>query len=364
MFKILTNIDMFGTKVEFSIFKKNRYKTMTGGFLTCLNIVLISIFGIYIGKDFIQKNDPIIMFKEDHPESYPRPILLNPNNILVPWKLTDDEDKPVNFENIIYPNIIYTKYAKNDKNNFEMIEQTKMNITKCNKDIANMTEFTNYFSLEDWYCFDWTQSNYTFGGGWDGDYVDYFHIIFSICPDAEVYNKDVCTSNDKLKELFKTQVYFSMLYQEYYVNPDSIEDPLKLTFKNYYFLLDYNIMKQDKLFFKNVLFNDDQGWSLTEEKLYSIYSFDNMITDFTISKIDKIEEGMDSYLYIMIIYMQKSYDSYSRKYKKLQVILSTIGGLMQVLLSLTGFLYGFYNKYSRNLFIINELFEFSEIKVK
>jgi hypothetical protein len=60
-----------------------------------------------------------------------------------------------------------------------------------------------------------------------------------ICPDGNAFNKDYCSSYEEVKDLFDTSVYFSLLSQYYYFVPDNIENPLKLSFKNYYFVMEY-----------------------------------------------------------------------------------------------------------------------------
>ncbi len=108
----MKDFDIYGTKMQFSIFKRNRFKSVFGGIFSIITLIIIVIFTFFFGKDFFYKTNPIILFKEEHPDRYLPAITLNSSNLLIPWRISDLNDVPVNFENIVYPIISHHRYKK------------------------------------------------------------------------------------------------------------------------------------------------------------------------------------------------------------------------------------------------------------
>jgi hypothetical protein len=147
-------MDIFGTQMKFSLYRRVKYTSLLGGFSSILAYITIIVFTFVFGKNFFYKTNPKILFKQERPDIYPPPIQINGENIVIPWRITDENDAPVNFTNIIYPIMSHWKYKIGETKNLQLVEVISLPLTKCNEKNANMTEFLFYFSIEDWYCFD------------------------------------------------------------------------------------------------------------------------------------------------------------------------------------------------------------------
>ena len=92
---------------------------------------------------------------------------MTPENFVIPWRLTNDNGKLIDFQNKLNPVLTYYQYVLNSTGQI-LTKQVDIGVTKCNTENAKMPEFTTKVSLDDWYCMDWTKDNFTFGGYWDG----------------------------------------------------------------------------------------------------------------------------------------------------------------------------------------------------
>ncbi len=135
MNQLITNLDMYGTIFEFTIFKKSKFKTFTGGIFTLMSLTTILVFVYLFGKDFFLRENPSVLFHEMHPDNYPPPVNLNKENFTIAWRLSDDDGEPVNFTNLFYPIIEYRNYETNSSGTL-LSKYLKLENTKCSYDIV------------------------------------------------------------------------------------------------------------------------------------------------------------------------------------------------------------------------------------
>ena len=109
----LIEIDIFGTSLEFTTFKKSKYQTLVGGIFSILAICIILIFSIIFSRDFFNKTNPKIIQSIVRPEQYPEATILNDENFMIIFRLGDINCKPFNFSEILYPVVNQIKYKMN-----------------------------------------------------------------------------------------------------------------------------------------------------------------------------------------------------------------------------------------------------------
>jgi hypothetical protein len=361
MVELLKLIDIFDTNFQFRTFNKSKFRTNIGGIISLTSVLLIIVFSIFFGWDFFFKKNPKILNQTIFPDKYPDPFLMTPENFVLPWRLSDDYSQTVNFTNLIYPRLQYFKYKLNESGQImEHIED--LQYSKCNSLNAKVPEFVNEFKIEDWYCVDWDKhKNLTFGGYWDGDFVEYYSLVLHSCPNGEPFSPEGnCTSLDKLKDFLEggNIVYVDFLYPEYYFVADDLNNPLRISYKNYFYGLSSSMIKKDRLFFKRVELYDDQGWifnSETQTNQYGAYERDSEIS-FN-NPDDYGKPGRSSIIYYMIYYNMKKFDHIQRSYMKFQDFSAVIGGFMKIVLVIAGLFSYLFNDKLRDEVIYNELFE-------
>lgn len=283
-------------------------------------------------------------------------------NFVIPWRITDIKNLPINFENIIYPVITYYKYETNSSGQYPTYNR-KVDIVKCNETFARVPEFTGNFPLENYYCMDWSQDNYTFGGNWDGHYFNSFDITFYFCKDGQNFSPESkCTDINIVKELINQYIYFDILYPEYYFVPEDLDNPLRIFYKTYYYPLSLNIQKIDRLYFKEVFLKDDQGWIVTDYKQSKKYGAADIKSEYNIFESSQYGvEGNTSIFYSIEFVTQKNYDKIFRSYMKFQDFAAVIGGFIKIVLFAGGLFSYFFNNLIRDEIIYNLLFDYQSI---
>ena len=58
MFDLLRTIDIFGKPFNFTILNYYKYKTTFGGLMSIICSIIIIVFGLIYGQDFIQQKKP------------------------------------------------------------------------------------------------------------------------------------------------------------------------------------------------------------------------------------------------------------------------------------------------------------------
>jgi hypothetical protein len=262
--KTLQNIDIFGKRFGFKLKNEETFKTVFGGVLTVFTLTVILIFSIFMGQDFYYRINPSVYINTSVPENYDPPILLTPENFTIAWRIEGLDRNPVNITNIIYPVTTNIHFKRND-NGMAISRIDFLKPTKCNAENSKMEAFNKFNKIEDWYCMDSTKGNLSLGGFFDGDYVSAINVMLLLCSNPyEYYNPNLsnCTKIEDFQRFaFKhKRLQISVMYPEYYFDSNDFLNPLKITFKNYYYHFNLKTLKVDRFFFNKVLLNDDQRW--------------------------------------------------------------------------------------------------------
>ncbi len=238
----LRKIDIFGTKFGFKLEKQETYKTALGGTLTIITSTIVVLFAIFFGQDFYNRINPSVYTDLIVPQKYDPPVTLAPENFTIAWRLENYIKLSANFTRIIYPEMHNIRFKRNETTNeMEQLEYKILEMTKCNYSAKNDDEFSKNYKLDEWYCFDWSNRDFSFGGNWDGDYINYFMVGLYLCEAGQAYNETNpnCTSIDEYDKFISENGVLSMsiLYPQYYFAADDVSNPLRVSYRNFYYYL-------------------------------------------------------------------------------------------------------------------------------
>jgi hypothetical protein len=365
MSNFLKKIDLFGVTFQFRVMKENKFRTTVGGILTIFYTMILIVFFFLLGRDFMFKKNPRVSSQEIIPENYTDPFVLTQDNMLIAWRLSDEYAIPINFEGIVYPFITYYHYSNeiDDMNGSYLHYSKNIEFTKCSS-LKNLSkEFSEYYNTDEWYCIDWGNKNLTFGGGWDATFTDYFNLKLSLCPSGGNFSPGKnCTDIETIEPLLKSDnpAYFDILFPEYYLNIDDLNNPLRLRYKNYFYKLSVNIQKNDRMFFKNVTLDDDVGWIFEESHISSLISFSERQNDFDyLSEHDYGNPDFSSTFYVMNFYMDKDSLLVKRSFMKIQELGAIMGGFTKFIILICNFLSIFKVKIM-NQFLWSQFFDYKD----
>ncbi len=360
---ILTKIDFFGATFGFTINKREKYKTALGGIFSIMNLTIIGIFTIFFGQDFYYRINPMVYLNTIVPDKYDPPLVLKPENFTFAWRIESNK-LALNFSNTLYPVMRRFRYKRDEKDVLDLVDDIPLEMTKCNAENTKLKEFKDNFKLDDWYCFDWTKNvkdGFTFGGFWDGDYVNGFQTLLYLCENGGVYNASnpKCTKLEDYREfsnLYKG-LQISIMYPQYFFAADDVKDPLRITYKNYYYYFNLKTFKIDRLFFNKVTLNDDRGWILEDTKSSSMLSLNRIQSD---QNLNEIFDGSSSQLYEFNLYMEKSSQMIRRSYMKIQDVSAKVGGIIKFIMTVFSLLDMFFSGHFFNVFIFDKIFSYPE----
>jgi hypothetical protein len=357
MLNYMKFIDMFGTSFQFTIFKKEKFRTIVGAILTVISFVIILVFSFFFGSDFYYKLNPKVLTEIIQPEIYPPSFELSPENLVLAWRITDSSDLLINYTGIIYPVITYYNFHLNsteqDKDRVEVLS-----IQKCSDLNVKMKEFV--FPKDDWYCLDWSSGNYSLGGYWDANSIDYFELVLYYCPEGQPFGpENNCTDLKTMQKLVaNNNLFFSLLSPNYFFLPSDIQDPLKTSFSNYYFAVSLTMQKTDRIFFQEVELDDDQGWILKIKELKKRYSMNKLTTDFSYFDINNFGlPDVPSDFYHLNFYFLKQKITIRRSFMKAQDFAAIMGGFIKTVTLIAMTISNFFNFFEREEKIYNEFFQ-------
>jgi hypothetical protein len=104
----------------------------------------------------------------------------------------------------------------------------------CNSSLTNVPEFNDNYNILQHTCMNLRNYNYSFGGNLDGRFVYYFYILLTFCRDFRDFSiSEVnCSSLEKVKDLLKNHMTFEIIYPQYYLIPDDIENPMRVSYNS------------------------------------------------------------------------------------------------------------------------------------
>ena len=360
----LSNIDIYGTDFQFTIFQNNKFRTVFGGLSTIVTVGLLLMFSLLFGKDLFYRTNPKVLYQNVFPTTYSS-FQMRPDNFVVAYRLSYSNGDSLTPDDMskIYPVPLYFSYLKNKTTGqLDSVIAEQLPVNRCSTNNSKIKEFNQNYNISDWYCFDWsdTTQNYTFGGGWDGDFLNYFALSYAFCPNGNWVQPDAnCSSYSDIKNVLNNGVYVQFLYINDVFAPENLTNPLSIVYQNYFFTLDPLFRKTDRFYFHEVNLKDDQGWFTESINNQSVYSFSNIQSDYFLKQIsDYSTPGSPSLLYTSVFYLSKNYDSYSRSFMKIQDFAAIMAGFFKITLVMFSLICNVINYYQRDEYIFNELFEY------
>src|SRR4051794_14124702 len=100
---LIKKLDIFGTGFEFTTFKHSKFQTLLGASFTIVCLIIIIVFSFLFGRDFYFRQNPRVLAQIKVPDNYSEPFVMNTDNFLVAWRISDTNSKKVDFTGYLYP---------------------------------------------------------------------------------------------------------------------------------------------------------------------------------------------------------------------------------------------------------------------
>ena len=364
IYKAIKNVDFLGSHFHFYSGHKRKKQTVLGGTFTLIIIFFFIILCYIFGYNFITKNNPLVTISIENTFSY-EILDTKKDSVFFAFRIEDYDGNFVNISDKLYIKIYYYSSEQNQNGEY----RTKIKDEFLSYHICNDSDFSNNYNLSKNYgilfCPDFGGKK--FGGYWDSPNLYYFEIQVFFCENGEqVSNNSKCTPLNELKEFLNQDnpKFFALYYQIVQFNPLSIQKPLMKLYKNFYYILSYNLQRNDDIFLKKTIVNDDQGWIFSNIKNISSWGVDLIRSTYAFfSDNDLNHQGSSSKIYEANLYtiMEKNY--YTRNYTKIQIIIAEIGSFINILIIFFGAITKYFGENIRKLDTILNLFNFEEKKI-
>ena len=318
--KCLSNIDIYGTRVDFTLFDNTKYKTSCGGFITILTGILFLICFYYFGKDFYNRTNPHFLRQMITVMDYPI-YTLNRNDLFLAVRLEDNNGNYFNNSGYLEIQYILKKYMTDSSGNFqstsyplEFTNCTMLNLTKMrlqtNKNLSEMSCIK----------FDNTQ----LGGLWDAPILNFIQIIYSPCINTTI-NGNSCLDPYLAADTLNSQlISFNIYSMVYFTDLNDYDNPLKSKLYNYYTYVNTQASKNMRLFYRQANISTDLNYIIQAPEKYSLFGIDNFLIDNL--KVNPSFENAknDTNIALIEIYFSNNIETFDVAYLKLQEILATL----------------------------------------
>ena len=334
MKNFLKMCDFYGTQFHWYFERRQKYYSSHGGIFSLISffsyIAFIIIFGF---KDF--KRTQSISTISNIPPSGDKTIKFGKQKLYLPWRIMDYGDTFINHTGILFPRIYYFTNRYNNQTQLMETNFKLLNYSLCNEtSMKNLgKDYILNSNLDKLFCID--MEDLEMGGSWNSKFINYLRLDLNLCKDGENYNDNNtnCTPPDHLISLFgkDNNWFFELLYPSVQFQPNNKDRPIFVLYNSYYYGLNTNSNKVDRIYLQEHIFEDEQGWIFNYPIKNSTYWGVNSIkSDFYTAGRDIFRHGSTSRLYSLKLYIDYGTVYYYRKYKKIYEIISEILPIMKI----------------------------------
>ena len=355
------SLDFFGSYLHWYVNSKKKVYTCLGGILTVFSSIICGILLAFLIKDFMCRDNPNVT--ENDKSNYEfKKIKFNQQKIYIPWTISDYHNK-VNFSEWIYPVIYYYYGERNKITNNLIFKSKKLNYTYCNKtNLKDVKYFHDaYIDFNSLYCID--MDDLIMGGDYFHDFVYHIQMDFYLCEDGVNMGTEgkKCTDYDELSKYIgdDNAWHIEIYYPEIQFIQKKKNNPIELFYNAHFYNFNKLNTKVERLYLKEFLLIDDQGWIFKNNKNTTLWGFDKLESDFysrTQDGNDFITDFTSSKIYSLIIYLSRNTKMFTRTYTKLLDALGNIISIVNGIFILFKYFSQFFTEAYQDREILNNVF--------
>ena len=265
---IYTIFDIYGSNYYLNFNKKNKHNTIFGlilGIISILSFCILSIYYIII----IIKRKKYSIKSDSHISSN---IKLNITNfpLFISYFGFDGE----NYINNNKLNSIFLSYVK-DYNQIE-IPLIDCNLIDLKKN-EDYNFINNYYNISNSKCLNYSDE-ILINNDEINNKNNHLNILLYKC-NSLFDNKNECYNESELYKKLDNS-YFIFGFIEYYIDYNSINNPIKKRIKIEEIIISYNLKKTIKYYFEKVELNSNNGYFFNSITSFNFYTFDSYTFDF------------------------------------------------------------------------------------
>ena len=234
---------------------------------------------------------------------------------------------------------------------------TKLEQTECN--LTNLPEYRRHGyeheffsnSLDRYYCFKQTvnKDKITLGGNFGSSFYGVMSFRVSRCNNQT--NNNNCYSNEIINDKIKL-AWFEVFFLDHFIDINNFEQPIQTYSNSFYTTIEPKFTKSYWASFNGINMFSDHGILFETNNTFSAVKFEKDKFD-----VAENEGGLGDFIEFGLISSANN-EVYYRSYLKIQDICAVIGGLLNGLNIVFGFVFGFIGQKLYNIELINNIFSF------
>lgn len=341
---LIRYFDFLSTEVKLTINKGDtRLKTVLGGMLSIISVIVTIAFGIYFFVQLLNKESSFVITST---QITPFIKIKNSNEFPFLVRLTNDISAPYDYPDKIYN--ITLKYWYVQSSEMQQEDSYDIQLEKCdiNKHFGQYRSlFEPLTDLDTFYCALLRPDNFTIHGRYgDVNPFGFYHFYISMC-----WKRKDCYDIDTLKNITEN------IFLDFRTVDFSIEsyksNPKEETIHSSRHMLSSTIFKRVWLSISGIKYLTDEGF------------FFSSITSETFSQIDSTRYDSDNrnifnaegtFAALTLITTGTNY-IHNREYTKIQSYLASIGGIVNFIQVIAFILNYTYSQNSFHFRLINDL---------
>lgn len=333
IFNALTMVDFFQQNVSLKLEEKNRV-SMKIGRVFSFTIVIFLVYNFF-SSDMIQKLNPMIL-QQNLELNNRKEINFSEENFVFSMAIAS-------FNNTIFqdPSIFtFSLLQSNVKNGTIYTNKEKASVS-CTAD--DFKRFPGYFqgqNLNGSTCL--KEKEFSIKGYWDEPELDFFQIEVHACKNSS-NNSVICKPQEEIENFFADK-YFNIWIEQKFFDFTSFDEPIMKKINNYFRGLEKGQTKIMRLFMTKTSIITDTASAYSDFQTIDSYRHNRIEYDSTFS---------NEVLFRLVLYSDQTYVVYNRRYQKLFDLLALLGGILNALV----LIFGFIVKYFYNLSIIRLIFK-------
>ena len=326
-------LDLFQVKLHFYINNRPNYQSIFGGIMSISFFLLCIICFVILSYDDFKKMNPISS-KSEIPDVGLRTVNILKEKIWIPFRMVTYEEQFVDHRGILFPQLYYVE-GKWDNELGMNLSYHLLTYKLCNEtSMAKKPErYKINVPLNEIFCVE--ADNISFGGSWNGDYINYLEYNLHLCQEGINFNSSDprCTKLENLLKHRSTSWIFEFYYPVVQFQPTNYDVPLGVIYRSYFYRLATYTNKVERIYISEHILNDDTGILYSNSKNSSCWGMSSLYGDdyHMEYEVDPLVKSTSSRLYSLDIYMDQGTVYYNRSYKKLFLIFSDFFPILKVL---------------------------------
>ena len=282
MNKIITSLDLYSTKVHFTINSgSKRNKTPIGGIITIFSSLVIIAITIILLIEFVTGNNSTVQSSfastEDlHLPLYDYPFLL---------RLSTEKIIPYEEGSRLYTMTLKLKVG-GGKNTYQWTDDIEMEQCDINQHFGNFSYlFANISDLNTYLCPIIRQPNQSVVGIYGGAQIfQYYHFYITMCINSTL-NNNHCVDNKTMNKLLKA-TYLDVLTIDYNLDITNLRDkPFKPYVRSDRHSISNTVYKRVWMYMEHIDYIKDIGLLFEKDTMYSFYQVNSFKYDMDLRDI-------------------------------------------------------------------------------